>query len=328
MKKSHLHIVTALMTAILLASCGERGGGSTQQPETKYRNMNLSKGPQVPSMITDRTEITEYILTHYWDSFLDGKYTCDSTHVNGVSNDEVESAIGMYVTLLEDNCSRSFAGKTISDFFRKVERFAKDHPGTNVYDFFEKMIPKYLYDPNSPVRDEDLYLPYVSGLAGSDITSEDMKAAYSFDAKMCSLNRVGETASDFTFTDLSGKRRSLHGIKAGRTLLIFSNPGCQTCRETINSLTSNATIRQLVERGDLAVVNVYIDLEREKWMDHAKEYPSDWYNGYDQDYAIRQNRSYNVRGIPSLYVLDSEKKVIQKDAPIEKVLPLLLNIQK
>jgi hypothetical protein len=279
-------------------------------------------------MITDRTEASEYMVTHFWDTFLDGEYTCDSTHVNGVSSDEVESALGMYVTLLEGNCPRSFAGKTIGEFFRKVERFTRDHPGTNVYGFFEKMVPKYLYDPNSPVRDEDLYLPYVSGLAESDMTADDLKAAYSFDAQMCSLNRVGGVAADFTFTDLSGRRCSLHGIKAGHTLLMFTNPGCQTCNETINSLVSNATVRRLVEGGDLAVANIYIDLEREKWLALAKEYPSAWYNGYDQDYAIRQNRSYNVRGIPSLYVLDAEKKVLLKDAPIEKVMSSLLNIQK
>ena len=78
----------------------------------------------------------------------------------------------------------------------------------------------------------------------------------------------------------------------------------------------------------IAVVNVYIDLDREKWRALAKEYPDYWYNGYDQDYAIRQDISYNVRGIPSLYVLDEDKRVIMKDAPAEKAIPFLQNIQK
>ena len=328
MQRGRPHIVTVIIAATLLVSCGGRGGGSAHQPEMKFRSLSLSKGPQVPAVITDRKEATEYTVTHFWDTFLDGEYTCDSTHVNGVSADEVESAIGMYVTLLEGNISRSFAGKTMADLFKKIESFAREHPGSNVYGFFEKMVPKYLYDPNSPVRDEDLYLPYVSGLAGSDMTADDLKVAYSFDREMCSLNPVGSVASDFTFTDLSGKRRSLHGIKAGHTLLMFTNPGCQTCQETINSLVSNATVRRLVESGDLAVANIYIDLEREKWLALAREYPSAWYNGYDQDYAIRQNRSYNVRGIPSLYVLDADKKVLLKDAPVEKVMSVILNIQK
>ena len=132
---------------------------------------------------------------------------------------------------------------------------------------------------------------------------------------------------DFTFTDLAGKKHSLHGIKADYTLLMFTNPGCENCKETINSLVANSRITQLVKSGAIVVANIYIDLEREKWQELAKEYPSDWLNGYDQDYLIRQNRIYNVRGIPSLYVLDSDKKVLMKDAPVEKAIPFLMNIQ-
>ena len=320
--------VTVLLAALLFVSCGGRGGSASLSDRNDgFRSMSLSKGPQVPSMITDRTEANEYVATHFWDAFLDGEYACDSTHVNGVEVNEAENAVGAYVSLLENDCPRDFSGNAMADFFRKIEKYDMEHPGSNVFGFFEKTVQKYLYDPNSPYRDEDLYLPFVSGLAASDRTDGDLKAGYSFDAEMCSLNRVGTVAADFTFTDLSGKRRSLHGIKAGHTLLMFTNPGCQSCKETITSLVSNSRIKQLVGSGDLAIVNVYIDLEREKWQALAKEYPFDWYNGYDQDYAIRQARSYNIRGIPSLYVLDADKTVLLKDAPIEKVMHLVLNIQ-
>ena len=45
-----------------------------------------------------------------------------------------------------------------------------------------------------------------------------------------------------------------------------------------------------------------------------------------QDYTIRKDLTYNVRAIPSLYVLDKDKKVVMKDAPVEKVIPYLENI--
>ena len=100
---------------------------------------------------------------------------------------------------------------------------------------------------------------------------------------------------------------------SGWTPLIF-NTGCDACHEVIETLQTNAIIPGLVKNGTLAVVNVYIDLEREKWQALAKEYPTEWYNGYDQDFAIRQDLTYNVRGIPSLYVLNEDKDVIMKDA--------------
>lgn len=284
--------------------------------------------PSVPSIITDQTEVSEYMVSHFWDNFLEGEYLCDSTHVNGAVPDDVEKGLGMYITLLEERCTREFAKKEVGKFFNKVEGYSAAHPSSNVFAFFEKMVPKYLYDPNSPVRDEDLYLPYVEGLASSSFVSDDLKPAYSHDARMSSLNQVGTQATDFSFTDLRGRIHNLYGIKAPFTLLMFTNPGCEACHEVIETIKTNATIPGLVKNGTLAVANIYIDLEREKWQALAKEYPTEWYNGYDQDFAIRQDLTYNVRGIPSLYVLDKDKNVIIKDAPTEKVIVYLQNIQK
>ena len=241
--------------------------------------------------------------------------------------DEVEKAFGTYVTLLERGSGIDFGRKAMAGFFDKVEKFEAADTSTNVFEFFEEMVPKYLYDPNSPVRNEDLYLPYVSRLAVSDYVDPDMKPAYDHDAQMCSLNMIGSPAADFTFTDLGGKRHTLYGVKAETTLLFFTNPGCPACKEIIESLTSDGKIAALVASGRLAVVNVYIDEELDKWRENASVYPKNWYNGYDQSYIIRSDVTYNVRAIPSLYVLDSEKKVIMKDAPVENVLPYLDNLK-
>jgi hypothetical protein len=52
-------------------------------------------------------------------------------------------------------------------------------------------------------------------------------------------------------------------------------------------------------------------------------YPDRWYNGFDPDLAIRGESLYNVRAIPSLYLLDKEKVVLMKDAPEKKVFDYL-----
>ena len=49
-------------------------------------------------------------------------------------------------------------------------------------------------------------------------------------------------------------------------------------------------------------------------------------NGYDHNYAIRTDLIYNVRGIPSIYLLDAEKTVLMKDATPERVLTALANL--
>lgn len=187
------------------------------------------------------------------------------------------------------------------------------------------VVEKYLYDPNSPYRNEELYLPFVHELVQSEYTADSLREAYAYDEKMCSLNRVNTQAADFEFETLQGKRETLYKINGKYTLLIFNNPGCEACKEVIELLSRNDRIYKAVLEESLAVVNVYIDDDIALWKKSAKEYPSRWHSGFDPNHVIRTDCRYNVRAIPSLYILDEKKKVIMKDAPVEKVNYFLTN---
>ena len=69
----------------------------------------------------------------------------------------------------------------------------------------------------------------------------------------------------------------------------------------------------------MAVLNIYIDEDLEEWRSYMTVYPEHWYNGFDPDMVIRGENLYNVRAIPSLYLLDRNKTVIMKDAPEARV---------
>lgn len=315
-----------ILCAALAVGCKVGGTGNKGTAEA-FVPRAFPPMPEPPSMISQPQEKTEYVISNYWNDFLAAVYPCDTNIVNGVPAEEVEKAFGTYVTIMERACPIEFGRKAMAAFFDKVEKFESADTSSNVFEFFGKMVSKYLYDPNSPVRNEDLYLPYVSRMAVSDFVEPDMRPSYDQEAKMCSLNMIGTPAADFTFTDLSGRRHTLYGIEAGTTLLFFTNPGCPACKDIITGLTSSERIAGLVSAGRLAVVNVYIDDELDKWREYASDYPREWYNGYDQSYLIRSDITYNVRAIPSLYVLDSEKKVLMKDAPVENVLPYLESLK-
>ena len=76
---------------------------------------------------------------------------------------------------------------------------------------------------------------------------------------------------------------------------------------------------------EIAVVNVYIDEDLKAWREYEHNYPRSWYSGYDAAGIIREDLLYNVRAIPSLYLLDAEKRVVFKDAPTPKVVQLISN---
>jgi hypothetical protein len=85
--------------------------------------------------------------------------------------------------------------------------------------------------------------------------------------------------------------------------------------DIINTLKSFPQLQEGIRTGKLAVLNIYIDEDLQAWKEYMPIYPTEWYNGYDPDYVIRTDVLYNVRAIPSLYLLDKDKKVIMKDTP-------------
>ena len=182
---------------------------------------------------------------------------------------------------------------------------------------------KYLYDPNSPLRNEDYYAFYAARMASSDLVEDVMKDKYSREVSLAALNQVGTKAADFRFADKKGRLYTLYGIKAQLTLLFFSNPGCAACKDIIDVLNNDPVISQLIADGTMAVLNIYIDEDLEAWRSYMPIYPENWYNGFDPDLVIRGETLYNVRAIPSLYLLDSDKTVIMKDAPEQKLFEYL-----
>ena len=64
------------------------------------------------------------------------------------------------------------------------------------------------------------------------------------------------------------------------------------------------------------MVAVYIDDEVEAWL--KAQYPSSWLSVYAPE--IEQQDLYDIKALPTLYLLDTNKYVLQKDARLDKIL--------
>jgi hypothetical protein len=313
-------IVISVLCFLTACSSGQKKQSTTFVPK-KFPTVDI------PGVITDDSERTAYTALHFWDTFTDPsvKSRCDTSYVNGVSSKDLEQATGAYVSIL-NNIPLKDAKADISQCFDQIERCEKSDTSSNIFEVVGRQLRKYLYDPNSPLRNEDIYLPFVEKLSRSPYTSEETRMGSGFDARMCALNQVGTRAADFSFTDDKGRLRTLYGVKADYTLLFFGNPGCEACKMIVVTLRYDPNLKDMVSSGHLKVVSVYIDQETDKWKAAASEFPKDWINGYDQDYRIRTDVIYNVRAIPSIYLLDKDKNVLLKDATKENVLDYLVKI--
>jgi len=308
------------MVLLIAAGCREK------KAEQKFQALPFPD-VQLPSMISGRQEALEYMACNYWNGIADlsGTYPSDSLLVNGVRKEDVEQKFADWTALLEAAGPGIWA-KAVKQMYERASACMVDGGSSDLLDTFAFLFQKYLYDPNSPLRNEDIYYHFVSAYASYKGLSEEMKEKYAREARLCGLNRTGTKAADFRFSDSRGRIRNLYDIKADMTLLFFSNPGCEACMNIINMLKEDPVVSGLMSGGTLAVVNVYIDEDIQAWRSYMPIYPEDWYNGFDLDLVLRSNEIYNVRAIPSLYLLDAEKRVILKDAPERKVMDRLKSV--
>lgn len=277
-----------------------------------------------PAMIDNEKDLVEYMALHWWDGITDPSrsYPCDTMFVSGVRRSDVEQKFANWTNVL-GMVDMTIAGKSMIRLYDRAAACERKDTSSNVFEVFTDLVIKYLYDPNSPMRNEDHYSFYASCLAKSDLIEDVMKDKYAREAKGASLNRVGTKATDFRFSDKRGKIRTLYSIDAELTLLFFSNPGCTACKSIIDELNNDPVISGLISEGIMAVLNIYIDEDLDAWRSYMPIYPDNWYNGFDPDFVLRGEGLYNVRAIPSLYLLDKDKVVIMKDAPEARVFDFL-----
>ncbi len=187
-----------------------------------------------------------------------------------------------------------------------------------------EMEEHFFFDPNSPWRDEELYLPVAEAMLVSPHSSQTEREHAAWLLQRLTLNRPGEQAADFEFQTPTGRRTSLYAEiekrRPQRTLLFFSNPGCQNCKEITEALDRDLFIQQQLSEGSLLVISVYPDADIQAWLDYLPNYPEEWVCGCDPDQVLNSDTRYWLRAIPSLYLLDGQKRVVLKDAPLEKLL--------
>ena len=312
-------VMAAVSAVLIVAGCGQR----------KAEQFQALPFPDVlpPAMMEDPQDRAEYMAQNMWNSLTDPSrtYPCDSLLVSGVRRTDVEQKFANWTQVLGMS-SRPVAEKSVSRLYDRALACEKKDTSSNVFETFASLVDKYLFDPNSPLRDEDLYGVYASRLAAYEGYTEVQKEKYARDARLCALNKVGTKAADFRFADRRGKIRTLYGVEAPYTLLFFSNPGCEACMSIINVLKEDPQISGMISSGRLKVLNIYIDEDLDAWRSYMPIYPDEWYNGFEPDFVIRNETLYNVRAIPSLYLLDSDKTVLLKDAPENRMFEYLYGL--
>jgi hypothetical protein len=168
-------------------------------------------------------------------------------------------------------------------------------------------------NPNSAFRNENLYSTLLQAKMKSEWIDSIAKATTRERLYLLMQNRPRTTANDFTYTTAAGFKKKMFDVRADYTLLFFYNPECDACKEMKAALINSNSINKKIKTGELKILAVYTDKDEKIWLDHLNEMPEDWIHGRDEDEYLFKNSVYNLKAIPTVYLLDKEKKVVLKD---------------
>jgi thioredoxin-related protein len=267
--------------------------------------------PLLPETMKDPEERAGYLMMHYWDRF-------DFTDRELVLRPEItEQALVDYINIF------AYAPKESIDA-SLVYTLQKAETDTMTYTHFTKLFEKYFYDPNSPFRNEEYYIPVLQEAVNSPLLAEENRSRCEFQLEMALKNRVGQRANDFRYTLSSEKSFRLYDLRSEYTLLMFTDPGCSTCAAVTEHLGKSKELNDALAKNSpthtmFTILALYPEDNLQEWSAHLPEIPAGWVYAYDKSGEIIGKKLYDVRAFPTLYLLDRDKKVILKDTSEEAI---------
>lgn len=296
--------------SLLFILMGETGCTSTQKKsassgQQEHQSFIL---PSIPVALTDLEARSEYLVQHYWENFNFSDTTL-------ISHPEItEQAFVDFISLLSSVSSGEKIDKSMVNLMESASIDMR------MLNYFTGLAEKYLYDPNSPLRNEGYYLPVLNYIVSSPKIEEVRKARPRHQFKMVMKNRPGDMATDFKYTTASGKVARMSTIKADYTVLFFNNPDCLNCQQVKDYIKGSGLFNRMARanaKPSLRILAIYPDADLPEWK--RADYPDIMINSYDAGQAITTGELYDLKAIPTLYLLDKGKRVILKDATVEEI---------
>ena len=120
-------------------------------------------------------------------------------------------------------------------------------------------------------------------------------------------------AADFTMLTRGGDTLRLSQLPTDRlTLLIFYDPDCADCRQELFAMRHSSQLRRAVRAGRVQVLCVYAEQNDTLWRASFDEFPTAWMVAKAVT-DVKGLGLYDLSGMPSLYLLDKSKAIIQQD---------------
>lgn len=142
-------------------------------------------------------------------------------------------------------------------------------------------------------------------------------------------NLFGSQAADLQIADSTGKMQSLFEMTNPYTVVLFWDPSCGHCKETLPQIDS--IYRKSWKAANVAIyaVSKESDGTKNDWLkfisDHRLEgWTHVYYSRADERARVENNipgylQLYDIQTVPTLYLLDKDKRILAKKIPFEQI---------
>jgi hypothetical protein len=199
--KTNINILP-IVCLLCLCACKNGNASGLNKNEVAQDTIKTFALPSIPAMMTAPDQRADFLVKHYWDNvnFADTNY---------IHHPEVtEQAWADYCDILNH-----VPLETAQEAMRKtIERTNVDK---KVFTYITDLADKYLYDPNSPMRNEEFYIPVLDAMLASPILEEIEKKAEFVKLEAIAVLRYCYNGTDYDYWPLAGCKWGSNGGNSG-----------------------------------------------------------------------------------------------------------------
>ncbi|MBM3414437.1 MAG: DUF5106 domain-containing protein [Bacteroidetes bacterium] len=159
--------------------------------------------------------------------------------------------------------------------------------------------------------------------------SEQGKKTITDRAYSLMANIFGSPAAEIQLPDSTGKSTSLYGLNNEYTLVVFWDPLCGHCKETLPKIDSIYQLRWKTQHLGIYAVAKENDGTRKDWLKFIGDMNlGHWSHVYYSKDAEKErvnnnvpgySQLYDVQSFPTLYLLDKDKRIVAKKLSVEQI---------
>jgi len=288
MMKGRLFMYLLLAFTGVLHSCGDQ---STNENDRKD-SLSL-RGDEVVTSESNN-------LDKIWM-----KYQFTENEVNTFS-DMIEESLAEYLSMFP-NYSDAEINSSISRLIKKSES------NLSFFEFLKEHFSLYLYNPNSPLRNDSYYEKVLNTYQQSNVLSETEKQRDKIVLELVKKNQVGSKAANFDFLDKNGNKKQMYSLSGKYKLLVFYDPLCGHCKEVLSEMKESDIINSVIKEKLVTVLAIDPIGDLQEWEKYKTELPKHWENGFDDSGLILKRSKYNILAYPTIYLIDDNNNVVLKD---------------